>query len=185
MDLNRPLVLILLFICALASGYLLLRYSEEDEEDGLGPRLGIGYYMTDAELIGTDETGAVVYRVTAKSASQSVEAGVIDMADVRVIYEPRTSVRWDLQATTGRIPPDGTIIELAGEVVAVTRDREIRPITITTDYLELDTETFIADTQRDVAIDYSKHRVFATGLRAFFKEDRLQLISDVNGKFLP
>ena len=50
---------------------------------------------------------------------------------------------------------------------------------------ELDTETYIANTPRKVTIDYLQHRVFATGMRAYFKEDRLQLLSDVNGKFLP
>ena len=180
MDLNKPLVLFFLVICALASGYLLLSYtSEEDEESGV-PRLGIGYYMNDAELVGTDDNGEVLYRVSAKSAAQGVDDGI-----VRVIYEPRTAIQWDLKATTGRSPANGTIIELAGEVVAVTRDRDIKPTTITTDYLELDTETYIADTRRKVTIDYSSNRVFATGLRAYFKEDRLQLISNVNGKFVP
>ena len=185
MDLNKPLVLLFLLLCAVASGYLVVHYTSEDEDDSGVPRLGIGYYMNDAQLIGTDETGEVLYRVSAKSASQSVDNGIIDMQDVRVSYEPRTEIQWDLKATTGRIPADGTIIELAGEVVAVTRDRDISPTTITTDFLELDTETFIADTRRKVTIDYSSNRVFATGMRAYFKEDRLQLISNVNGKFFP
>lgn len=185
MDLNKPLVLFFLLICAMASGYLLLIYTAEDEEEVGVPRLGIGYYMTEAELIGTDDTGYVLYRVSAKSASQGVIDGIIDMEDVRVIYAPRAAIQWDLRATTGRIPANGTIIELAGEVIAVTRDRDVKPTTITTDYLELDTETFIANTRRKVTIDYSTNRVFATGMRAYFKEDRLQLISNVNGKFLP
>jgi lipopolysaccharide export system protein LptC len=184
-DLNKPLVLLFLTLCALASGYLLLSYSAEDEEEVDGPRLGIGYYMSEAELIGTDDDGEVLYRVSAKSAAQGVDDGIINMEDVRVIYEPRTAIKWDLKATTGRIPANGTIIELAGEVVAVTRDRDIKPTTITTDYLELDTETYIANTRRKVTIDYSSNRVFATGMRAYFKEDRLQLISNVNGKFVP
>ena len=56
---------------------------------------------------------------------------------------------------------------------------------IRTDYLELDTETYIANTSHKVAIDYSSNKVFATGMRAYFKEDRLQLISNVNGNFFP
>lgn len=185
MDLSKPPVLAFLVICAIASGYLLLSYtSEEDAQTGV-PRLGIGYYMTEAELIGTDETGEVLYRVSAKSASQGVEDGVIDMEDVRVIYAPQAGIHWDLQATSGRVPANGTIIELSGEVIAVTRDRNVKPATITTDYLELDTETFIADTRHKVTIDYSSNRVFATGMRAYFKEDRIQLMSKVNGQFLP
>jgi lipopolysaccharide export system protein LptC len=56
---------------------------------------------------------------------------------------------------------------------------------IHTDYLELDTETYIANTEQKVAIEYTNNLVFATGMRAFFKEDRVQLLSNVNGQFAP
>lgn len=120
-----------------------------------------------------------------KNAVQDREAGTIDLDEVYVEYDPLSSVPWDLRANTGHIPPDGNIIELEGDVVAATRDDDNIPITIRTDFLELDTETYIAKTEHKVAIDYATNRVFATGMRAYFKEDRLQLLADVNGKFNP
>ena len=185
MNLNHPAILIFLAVCAVASGALLLQNISNDEEAAAAPRLSIGYYMNDAELVGTGDNGKVLYRLRTRNASQNFEDGVVNMQGVHVIYEPEASVPWDLRADTGKIPSSVNIIQLAGNVVAATQGDDEVGITIRTGYLELDPDTYIANTSDKVTIDYSQHRVFATGMRAFFKEDRLQLISDVNGKFLP
>ena len=185
MNLNQPLILIILTVCAISSGVLLMRNTSDGTETVSAPRLSIGYYMNEAELIGTGDSGKILYRLRTKNASQNFEDGVVNMEGVHVIYEPEASVPWDLRADTGQIPPSANIIELAGNVVAATQDDSNLQTTIRTNYLELDTETYIANTPRKVTIDYMQHRVSATGMRAYFKEDRLQLISDVNGNFLP
>jgi len=185
MNLNHPLVLIILAICAVSSGVLLLRNTSDDIETASAPRLSIGYYMNEAELIGTGDNGKILYRLRTRNASQNFESGIVNMEGVHVIYEPEAAVPWDLRADTGNIPPSANIIQLAGNVVAATQGDDNSRMTIRTNFLELDTETYIANTPRKVTIDYLQHRVFATGMRAYFKEDRLQLISDVNGKFLP
>lgn len=185
MNINHPLTLIILTICAVSSGALLMRNTSEDVETISPPRLSIGYYMNDAELIGTGDSGKILYRLRTTNASQNFESGVVNMRDVHVIYEPEAAIPWDLRADTGEIPPSANIIRLTGNVVATTQDDNDSRMTIRTNFLELDTETYIANTPRKVTIDYLQHRVFATGMRAYFKEDRLQLLSDVNGKFLP
>ena len=179
------MTLLTLLFGAVGSGVLLLRNSPDEAWTGHGPRLSIGYYMNNASLVTTGDDGGVLFRATAISASQSFDDDTINLREVHVTYAPRTNVPWTIRANTGAIPPDGNIIRLSGNVVAQTTNDGNAAVTIITDYLELDTETYIADTQQDVAIDYTGNRVFATGMRAFFKEDRLQLISNVNGKFIP
>ena len=100
-------------------------------------------------------------------------------------YEPRAAVPWDLRADKGRMPPEGDILRLSGEVVAVTRADSGADARILTDYLEIDPRTFVAYTDRAVTIELAGDRIFATGMRVFLKEDRLQLIADVTGKFTP
>jgi lipopolysaccharide export system protein LptC len=185
MDLQNWTRLLLLAFAAAASVMLVLRNSSESSSRPSTARLGIGYYMTDAELIVTGEDGQTRYRVRTESATQNPDGGAISLDKVFVEYDPLSSVPWDLHADSGYIPPDRNTIELRGNVIAQTRDDKDVPITIRTDFLELDTDTYIARTEHKVAIDYSHNRVFATGMRAFLKEDRLQLLTDVNGKFDP
>jgi lipopolysaccharide export system protein LptC len=185
MNLNNPMGLFVLVAIAIGSGYLLLRNTEDIEKPDTALRLGIGYYMNDATLIGTGEDGAVLYKMTAAKAVQDLNGGAVNLTDVRVIYDPATEVAWDLYADTGHIPPDSTLVYLEGNVVAETRDEVEAPMTIRTEFMELDIDNYIAETPRKVTIVQLANKVVATGMRAYFKEDRLQLLADVNGKFAP
>ncbi|MFQ5633785.1 MAG: LPS export ABC transporter periplasmic protein LptC [Gammaproteobacteria bacterium] len=185
MDGRNWFQIILLLVAAVASGVLLLRNTGEIPEKTSAARLGIGYYMTDAELIVTGQDGRARYRVQTDSALQNKRTGMIDLDKVYVEYEPASSIPWDLRADSGYIPPDRNVIELTGGVVVRTKDDENAPVTIRTEFLELDTDTYIAETEHEVAIDYATNTVFATGMRAFFKEDKLQLLAHVYGTFNP
>jgi lipopolysaccharide export system protein LptC len=77
------------------------------------------------------------------------------------------------------------MLELLDDVVAVTREGDGAPAIIRTEYLRLEPDEYVASTDRKVTIDYAGSRLFAVGMRAYLKEDRLQLLSNVNGKFLP
>ena len=185
MDVRYTFQLIALLIAAVASGVLLLRNTQEPKSAPATARLGIGYYMNDVELIITGDDGRALYRVRTNNAIQNVAAGTIDLDRVLIDYDPRTAIPWDLSADSGHITADRNIIQLEGGVEAQTRDENDTPITIRTEFLELDTETYIATTERKVAINYATNKVFATGMRAHFKEDRLLLLADVNGHFDP
>ena len=177
--------LTLLLIAAVASGVLLMRNTDESGDEGSNGRLGLGYYMTQAELIVTGEDGQTRYRVRTDNATQNTDNDTIELDKVYVEYDPLSDIPWDLRANSGHIPPERNIIELSGDVVAKTRDENESPITIRTDFLELNTDTYVAETEHRVTIDYATNSVSATGMRAFFKEDRLQLLADVNGSFTP
>jgi LPS export ABC transporter protein LptC len=160
-------------------------------------RLGLGYYVKDATLTGTGEDGQILYRVTASAAEETLRDGTVTMQDVNVDYEPAGEIPWKLKADRGQIPPDRNIIQLSGEVVATTgvaADKETAPpkgrtgtapLLIRTDYLELDPETYIARTERMVAVERSGDTLRARGMRVYLKQDRLQFESEVRGRFLP
>lgn len=185
MSTTRWPTLVLLLIAAVASGVLVFRSGGMAPRDESRPELGIGYYMQQAELVRTGENGLALYQVRTNRAKQILENGIIELDGVEVSYDPLTEVPWDLNADKGHILPDGNIIQLTGDVVARTRGEIRTPTRIRTEYLELNTDTYIASTDKDVAIDYTNNKIFATGLTAYLKEERLQLISNVNGLFIP
>ena len=124
-------------------------------------------------------------RVTAAEAAQSLDDESIRMTDVHLIYEPASDIPWDMVADTGRIPPDGNIIQLEGRVLAVSRDGNESATTIRTSYLEVDPERRTANTEARVIIEFDKRKVNATGLQADLKRNKFNLLSNVNGKFFP
>ena len=195
MELQHPGRFAVLVVAALASTWLVLRNSPTKVEEPEGPRLGFGYYVRDARLIGSGPDGRLLYRISAKSAEQLLADGTITMKQVAVDYEPAAQVPWKLRADRGQIPPDRNMIELAGDVTAMTaagpaitgaRDRSsAAPLLIRTDYLELDPEAYIARTERMVAVTRDRDTLRARGMRVYLKQDRLQFSSEVSGRFLP
>jgi lipopolysaccharide export system protein LptC len=184
-DAKSVLAMFALTTFALLSGVLLLRAEREQQDARPRPALGAGYYLLDARLAGTGDDGRVRYRLSADSVTQTQTDGSIDLHRVALDYDPGAELPWNVRADTGRILPDGKMIELTGNVVAATRDSEGPSATIRTDYLEFDPDSYVAATDRKVIIDYAGSIVHATGMRARLREDRLELLSEVNGHYVP
>jgi LPS export ABC transporter protein LptC len=170
---------------AAASWALMYGASEEDEPASEPAQIGVGYYATDARLTGTGEDGRILYRVAAATVAQSQGDGSVDLQRVTIDYDPAARTPWNLRADAGRIPPGGKLIELAGNVVAETRASGAPAATIHTDYLEFDTSTDVAATDREVIIDYAGSAVRATGMRVTLAENRVELLSQVKGTYVP
>lgn len=173
-----------LLAAALASGALLLRVREKPAAEAGPPQLGIGYYLKDATLSGTGEDGRVLYRLSASSVVQAPGDGSVRMEQVTVDYDPATDVPWTLRADQGRMRSGGKIMELSGNVVAATRGTAAPVATISTNYLEFDPDTDTATTSSKVVIDYAGSVVTAKGLRAMLRQDRLELLADVSGRYV-
>lgn len=175
--------LALLAAAALGSGALWLRAREERGAAGTAPELGIGYYLRDARLSATGEDGRIRYRIVAADVVQSPGDGSVSMRDVAIDYDPAAEVPWKLRADRGVMRSGDKMVRLSGNVVASTRDADSPVATISTDYLELDPGTETATTRSKVVIEYAGSVVHATGLRALLREDRLELLADVRGRY--
>lgn len=167
------------------SGIILIRSRPATSEPATAANLGVAYFLKKAELTGMGQDGNILYRVTAAEAAQSLDDESIRMTDVHLIYEPASAIPWDMVADTGRIPPDGNIIQLEGRVLAVSRDGNESATTIRTSYLEVDPERRTANTEARVIIEFDKRKVNATGLQADLERNKFKLLSNVNGKFFP
>jgi LPS export ABC transporter protein LptC len=176
--------MILLLAGAVATWALLSSLEAEHEPVAATPELGMGYYATGARLSGSGPDGRIAYRVSARTVEQRPADRSVSLREVMVDYEPGTRSPWNLRADTGLIPASGKIVELSGNVVAETRATD-RPATIIrTDYLQFDTRTDVAATDREVTIEYDGSTVRALGLRASLAEDRLDLVAGVAGRYV-
>jgi len=172
----------LLLLVALATLILLPR-DDRPPDDGPLPRTGIGYYLDEAQLITTGADGAISYRLRAASAQQDLASGNIALDAVELRYDPESAAAWQLRADHGTVPADDRIIWLSGDVVAISSHDQELPTAIRTDYLELDSEAYIASTDREVLIERPGGTIRARGLRFHLRDDRLELLAEVQGYF--
>jgi len=143
-----------------------------------------GYYLKSARILGTGSDGALLYEIQAESAEQ--QDGRVSFSDVRLNYSPQSEVPWTVIADSATIHENDQRVLLHGHVRAVSRegfsgnDTEIR-----TQYLEIDPENYVAETDERVQIRIGPRSLTATGMLASLKENQVELKSNVSGKFAP
>ncbi len=174
---------------ALAAGAIASWYLARPADDGAnGPSINAaqrGYYLKSARILGTGPDGQPLYEIQAERAEQQ-DDNRVSFTDVRLNYSPQSAVPWTVNADTATVHADRQIVLLEGHVTAMSQegfsgnDTEIR-----TQYLEIDPENFIAETDDRVQIRIGSRSLTATGMLASLKENQVQLKSDVSGKFAP
>ena len=182
---RNTIVTVILTAAALGSWYLAQQNSgDEDIADVVDP-VHRGYYLKSARILGTGPNGTLLYEIQARHAEQQGDQEVT-FTDVLINYSPASEVPWIVNADSALINQSEPVVRLRGHVRAISNegfsgdDTEIR-----TDYLELDPEKYIAETDERVQIRIGARSLTATGMLASLKEDQLQLKANVNGVFVP
>jgi LPS export ABC transporter protein LptC len=177
--------IILLIAAALGSWYLARVNSAGDDEQRTIDAVHRGFYLKNARILGTGPAGNLLYEIRAEHAEEQLD-GRIEFTAVRFDYSPETDVPWTVDADSATILPSQQRVQLRGHVRAVSEqgspdnDTEIR-----TQYLELDPERYIAETDERVQIRIGARSLTATGMLASLDDNRLELKSNVSGKFVP
>ncbi len=174
-----------LAVGAIASWYLARPDRDNDADARPYDTSYRGYYLRSARILGTGPDGSLLYEIEAEHAEQESDDR-ISLTNVRINYSPQSDVPWTVSADTATISQYEQRVLLRGHVRAVSSagfsgsETEIR-----TQYLELDPENFLAETDQRVQIRIGARSLTATGMLASLKENRLELKSNVSGKFVP
>lgn len=181
----RGIVLFVVLSAAALASWYLARQDSDDIDAASTESIQRGYYLKSARILGTGPDGGLLYEIQAAYAEQ-LEDDRIAFDDVTVRYSPQSEVPWEVNADSATIYKDAQRVLLTGHVTAVSsegfsgNDTEIR-----TQYLELDPDKYLAETDGRVQIRIGDRSLTATGMLASLKENQLELKSNVSGKFVP
>lgn len=186
LSLRNLVVFVALAGLAVGSWYITRVNPSNNVANEPGRRLPPGYYLIDARLLGTNEAGQVVYQISAGRLEERADESGLLLSDVRVDYRPAFEIPWRLTATRGEAPRDQSYLELRGAVRLVSEPENGGTGTmIETQRLTLQPERFVASTDESVSVLMGRTELKATGMKAYLKEDRLELESNVHGQFRP
>ncbi len=178
-------VLTLLTAAALYSWYLARSDRDDDADRRQLDTEHFGYYLRSARILGTGPDGSPLYAIEAIHAEQQSD-NRIEFSDVRINYSPESDVPWTIFADTATIFPDEQRVLLAGHVRAISDEGFSGDETeVRTQVLELDPQAYIAQTDARVQIRIGSRSLTATGMLASLNENRLELQSNVSGRFIP
>lgn len=178
-------LLVVLIAAALGSWYLTRGDRDADSNEVPYESVHRGYYLKSARILGTAENGSLLYEIEAEHAEQRSDRSV-DFTDVRIRYSPESEIPWTVYADTATLSEESPNVVLRGHVRATSSGESERDETeIRTQYLELDPERSIAETDERVQIRVGARSLTATGMLASLKEDRIELKSNIRGKIAP
>jgi len=177
--------IILLAAAAAGSWYVATSLSHEPAPEQPDSALQTGYYLRSARILGTGEQGELLYEIEAEYAEQQPDNS-IEFDNVRIRYSPAAAVPWTVTADNARIGDNQRHLVLEGHVLAVSTDGFSGQATeIRTEWLALEPEDYRAATDSRVQIRIGSKSLTATGMVALLQDDRLELKSNVSGKFVP
>ena len=185
MSARNVLGFLLLVVAAAGSWFLTISLQPPEIEQTARNTRSQGFYLRSARMLGTDADGDLLYEVEAEYAEQ-LPNEEIEFRNVRISYSPEATVPWTLNADTAVIGRNQERVVLTGDVVAVSSEGPSGEATeIRTSYLEFHPATYRAETDSRVQVRVGSRSLTATGMLALLQEDKLQLKSNVSGRFFP
>lgn len=178
-------IIVVLGVAAVGSWYLARSHSGSTNDEFPFDSTHRGYYLKNARILGTGEDGSLLYEIEAERAEQR-EDQRIEFSVVRIRYSPASEVPWIVNADAATLHSGDPMIILRGHVVIVNNGETTQGDTeVRTQYLELNPERFIAETDDRVQIRFGARSVTATGMLASLDDDRIKLKANVRGKIAP
>ena len=185
MNVRNFTTFVVLLVAAVGSWYLASRHRAPEvvqtvSDDGVS-----GFYLRAARILGTRDDGQLLYEIQADYAVQQ-ENRDIELRNVRIEYSSGADVPWTINADMATITDGQELLLLSGHVVAVSSEGFSGQVTeIRAPLLEIDPNQYTAETDSRVQIRIGSRSLTATGMLALLRENRLQLKSNVSGKFVP
>lgn len=177
--------MILLTAVALGTWYLARTYSGTEITHTISDTGTDGFYLRSARILGTDESGQLLYEIEAEYAEQQ-ENRDIEMQNVRIRYSTGSNVPWIINADHATINDDRDLLRLSGHVIAVSNEGFAGEVTeIRSPVLDIDPVMYKAETDERVQLRIGSRSLTGTGMLALLQENRLELRSNVSGKFVP
>jgi LPS export ABC transporter protein LptC len=175
---------VVLTAAALASWYLARSNRAVDADEAAYDPVHRGYYLKNARILGTRDDGSLLYEIEAAHAEQQAKDR-IEFTEVRIRYSPDADVPWVVHADAATLREGEPRIALRGQVRAVGKSGDDQDAEIRTQYLELDPERYVAETDERVQIRIGARSLTATGMLASLNDNTVELKSNVRGKIVP
>ena len=187
--------LVILALLAVGSSFIYFFNSYSDENLEIQEIISTDYTIKNAKLFGTDTEGRFLYKIIAKEAKINSTNKQIYLTGVYITYDTHQNIDWIITAEKGQVLSSSNILALNGNVILENLTREsdeampflllpelnvsftnamLEKTKLSTEYLEVNPNTYTVTTNRNVFINKDDITIQAQGLTAHIKENELQ-----------
>ncbi|MGY2682081.1 LPS export ABC transporter periplasmic protein LptC [Pseudomonas tolaasii] len=143
----------------------------------------IDYYATNAYSVQFLPDGKVQYEMTADRVDHVKASEVTLLTKPDMNLYRGTEFPWHVTSERGEVNPDGTQVELIDSVRVARTDERNRDTIITSSRMTVFPQQQYAQTEQDVRIDGAGGVSTGKGMKAYLKESRIHLLSNVRGQY--
>lgn len=183
---NRRLVVIavLVALAVLLLDNWLSNRREQKQQAAASAAHVADYFMRDFTATTMDPQGKPVQRLAAQLMEHYADDNTMELTAPRLTLYQKAGPPWQINAAHGSITDDGKQVRLSGGV-RMTQDDNGRTLALVTDHLLLRPKRHYAETDAAVTITAPQGVVSALGMRANLAEQRLSLLANVRGNYVP
>ena len=183
---NRWKIALLLGVLAIGSAWLLNRLTDEKSITSTLLRHDPDYYLENFSTLTMDQDGTPKNKLFAEYMAHYPDDNTTELIKPRLeVYRKGESPIIAI-SDKGWVTADNKVILLSGAVKLwqdnINGERELELITSDVKIL---TEQEYAETDKAATMKGKRTTVSAVGVRAYFKENRIELLNNVHGKILP
>lgn len=179
----NTLIFALIAVVVAALGYWNLapdsaRLSQQASDDNV-----VDFYAVGARTVQFQDDGKLHYRMTADKLEH------IKSTDITLVDTPKlklyrgTELPWEVTSQRAEVSPGGVEVELIDDVRIARTDAKNRPTIITSSRMTVIPDKEYAQTEQAVRIDGAGGTTTGKGMKAYLKESRIHLLSNVRGQY--
>ncbi|WP_434569799.1 LPS export ABC transporter periplasmic protein LptC [Pseudomonas sp. Z3-8] len=147
------------------------------------PENDIDWYATNTHTLQYLPDGKLQYEMTSDKVDH------VKASDITLVTKPDlnmfrgTEFPWHVQSERAEVNPGGTEVELIDSVRVARTDEKNRTTIITSTRMTVFPQRQYAQTEQPVRIDGAGGVSTGTGMKAYLKESRIHLLSNVRGQY--
>lgn len=155
------------------------------QSPGSAPPLGTPPHLRieRVDALTTDPSGRPYRRLRADEMQRMTPGAKSVLVRPRLTVFPATGPMWHFEAETGEVSPDGKNIYLPGPVLG--RRDAVEPLEIDSRDLRITTTNSYGESDEPATIRGTTFEARGTGMKIWFEEGRIDLLSDARGVMRP
>ncbi len=143
----------------------------------------IDYYAINAKSVQFLPDGKLQYEMTSDKVEHVKASEITLLTNPDMNIYRGTEFPWHVTSKRGEVNPDGTEVELIDSVRVARVDDKNRNTVITTSRMTVFPQKQYAQTEQDVRIDGAGGVSTGKGMKAYLKDSRIHLLSNVRGQY--
>jgi len=142
----------------------------------------VDFYAINAKSVEFQADGKLHYEMTSDKVEHLKESDKSLITKPDLLLYRGTDLPWHVQSERGEVAPGGTEVELIDNVRIARTDEKNRPTIITSSRMTVFPDKEFAQTQQAVRIEAANGVTTANGMKAYLKDSRVLLLSNVRGQ---